>query len=123
MKLQVPLQPRAYTIGHYNTSVIITTLHLTPLMLCAVILYMSCVAYNLTSSHRCFNSCFSPTGGSLSGIYPKKLVTMAKMNLKKFNKLSTQINNKIPHYIADFYDFKLRFVDLRRCQRKESEEN
>ena len=30
-----------YIIGHYNTSVRITTQHLTPFMLCALILYMS----------------------------------------------------------------------------------
>ena len=39
-----------YIIGHYNPSVRITTLFLTPLILCTLILYMRGGTYNLKST-------------------------------------------------------------------------
>ena len=39
-----------YIIGHYNPSVRITAQHLTPLILCALILYVSGGTYSLTST-------------------------------------------------------------------------
>lgn len=61
---------------------------------------------------------------ALSGIYPKKLAKKSIMNLKKFKKLSMQIDRQqYLHYIVNFRYFKLRFLDLGRYQSQESEEN